>query len=88
MLVKYEQNKIVIRFLYAGARLKTSDGKPLRGFSINGRDDVEAFIEGETIVIPVMEKPEFVYYGWRPFSDGNLLNEESLPASTFKMKVQ
>jgi sialate O-acetylesterase len=88
LLVKYEQNKILIRFLYGGGRLKTSDEKALRGFSINGRDDVEAFIEGETIVIPGIKKPEFVYYGWRPFSDGNLLNEASLPASTFKMKVQ
>jgi sialate O-acetylesterase len=29
-----------------------------------------------------------VLYGWKPFTDANLINSENLPASTFKIKVQ
>jgi sialate O-acetylesterase len=68
--------------------LKTSDGKAIKGFSIDGINEAEVFFDDSRIVIPVKVKPEYVYYGWKPFSDSNLINSENLPASTFKIKVK
>lgn len=84
----YENNKIVIHFKYAGTQLSTSDSLALRGFSINGVDEVNAVINKNRVIIQVQQKPEFIYYGWKPYTIANLVNGESLPASTFKIKVQ
>jgi sialate O-acetylesterase len=85
---KYEAGKLVISFKYTAKGLKTADGKLLNGFSIDGINKAEAIIGDNRILIYTSKKPEFVYYGWKPFSDGNLVNSEGLPASTFKVKVQ
>jgi sialate O-acetylesterase len=85
---KYENGKVHITFKYTGKKLFTVDGETLRGFSIDGIYDCEANIQNKTVVIPVKEKPSFVYYGWKSFTDANLINSEKLPASTFKMKVK
>ncbi len=80
--------KIIIRFQYTGNGLKTSDGKSLRGFSLDGINEINASIIDKEIIIETNKKPEFVYYGWKPFTDANLVNTELLPASTFKIKVE
>ena len=85
---KYKNGKIVITFQYSGISLLTEDGKPVRGFSTDGLNDCQANIKSKTIVISIKEKPEFIYYGWRSFTNANLVNSEKLPASTFKIKVQ
>ncbi|MCB0775849.1 MAG: hypothetical protein KDB99_05940 [Chitinophagaceae bacterium] len=85
---KYVNGKIIISFQYIAKGLKTSDGNPLRGFSIDGKNDAEAILGDSGIIIPVNTKPQFIYYGWKPFSDGNLVNSENLPASTFKISVK
>ena len=85
---KYKKGKIFISFQYTENGLHTADGKYVRGFSIDGKTQAEAFIQRNTIVIHSTEKPDFVYYGWKPYSDANLVNSEWLPASTFKIKVQ
>jgi sialate O-acetylesterase len=77
----YMRDTVIIYFQY-GRGLRTADGGPLRGFSIEG-----AFIRGDHIVLPVKGKPAAVYYGWAPFTDANLVNEEGLPASTFKLNI-
>jgi sialate O-acetylesterase len=84
----YSKGKLVVSFQYTGNGLKTSDGKPLRSFSVDGRNDIDAIIDDFGIIIAVSSKPEYIYYGWKPFSDANLVNSENLPASTFKIKVQ
>jgi len=84
---KYINKDIVITFQYTANGLKTSDGEPVKGFSINGQTEVRAEIRNNTIVIPVPDKPAFVYYAYKPFTDANLVNSESLPASTFKIEV-
>lgn len=83
----YKNGKIVINFQYTEDSLITSDGKPLRGFSVDGDNEANAIINKRRIIIEINKKPEFVYYGWKPFTDGNLVNTELLPASTFKIKV-
>lgn len=85
---KYNNGNIVIRFQYTAKGLETAGSQPLRGFSIDGRTGVVAVIQKNTIVIPVKEKPAFVFYAWKPFTDANLVNSELLPASTFKIKVK
>ena len=87
LAAKYKSRKIIIDFQFSDG-LRTSDGKALRGFSLDGRADTEASIENDMVIIKTIEKPAFIYYGWKPFTDANLVNSEGLPASTFKMKVQ
>jgi sialate O-acetylesterase len=68
--------------------LQTTAQQPLNGFSIDGKTIVPAMISGNKVIISVKEKPVYVYYGWQPFSTGNLINKEQLPASTFQLQVQ
>lgn len=84
----YTNGKLIISFQYTTKGLKTSDGKAIRGFSVDGKNDTEATIGDIGITITVNAKPKYVYYGWKPFSDGNLVNSENLPASTFKIEVK
>lgn len=83
----YANGKVTISFQFSSGGLFTSGGKPLMGFSIDGKTDVAAKIENGTVIIDAPDRPAFVYYGWKPFSDGNLVNAEGLPASTFAIQV-
>lgn len=83
----YKNASVIVSFEYAN-RLGTSDNQELCGFSVDGQKTVAAFIEGNKVIIPVKEKPDFLYYGWKSYSDGNLVNGDQLPASTFKIEVQ
>jgi sialate O-acetylesterase len=85
---KYLNGKISIDFGYSGKGLKVSGGKILKGFSLDGQKEIPAQILQNKIIIAVMEKPVFIYYGWEPFTEANLVNSENLPASTFKIKVE
>lgn len=84
----YVKGQLIIRFHYTSNGLKTSDGQSLKGFSVDGINESDAFFDDRKIIIPVTTKPAYVYYGWKPFSDGNLVNSENLPASTFRIKVE
>ena len=88
VVAKYKSGKVIITFQYTASELKTSDGNNLRGFSIYGVDELDALIDKKTVVLLVKEKPTFVYYGWKPFTNANLVNSELLPASTFKIVVK
>jgi sialate O-acetylesterase len=83
----YSKGKIIIHFAYSGGHLQTSNQQKLQGFSIDGKNDIEATIQQHQVQIVIGYKPEAVYYGWKSFSDGNLVNAENLPASTFKIKL-
>ncbi len=82
-----KNGKLIISFHYADG-LQTTAQQPLNGFSLDGKEIVPAKIDGTKVIISVKQKPDFVYYGWQPFSTGNLINKEELPASTFKLQVQ
>lgn len=84
----YANGRVIISFEYMANGMKTSDEGPIRGFSVDGKTDSEAIFGDSGIIIPFNTKPEYIYYGWKPFSDGNLVNSENLPASTFKLRVQ
>jgi sialate O-acetylesterase len=85
---KYINGKALIGFQYLSQGLKISDGDTLHGFSIDGKNEIEAVLSKGSVLISTKTKPDFVYYGWKSFSDGNLVNSENLPASTFKIRVQ
>ncbi len=80
--------KIIVDFKYAAKGLKTSDDKEIKGFSLDGKQDVTAILKGSTVEIISRKKPVWVYYGWQPYSKANLANSEGLPASTFKIQLR
>lgn len=83
----FQNEKVIVSFNYLAKGLLTSDDLALRGFSLDGVKDAIAVIEHKTVLINCKVKPEYVYYGWKPFTDANLINSEHLPASTFKIPV-
>ena len=85
--VIYKGGKVILSFEFKADGLKTVDGSAVKGFSLDGINDVEAFLEDGCIVIYTRKKPDYIYYGWKPFSDGNLVNSEGLPASTFRISM-
>lgn len=84
----YKNGHVEITFRYSGDGLKTSIGSVVKGFSLNGKDAVAATINGKEVSIPTMSKPSYVYYSWQLYTDGNLVNSDNLPTSTFKIAVQ
>ncbi len=86
-------NRITVTFLHAN-RLQTSDDKSIREIEVAGRDKIykpaNAVIKNNTLEVWSDEVPQpyFVRYGWNSFSEGNLVNEELLPASTFSNVYQ
>jgi sialate O-acetylesterase len=88
-----QNNQIIISFQYAGAQLKTGDGKALRGFVLRNEKGMDkganAFINKNKVVISINknEKPVKILYGWKPYTDANLVSSEGLPASTFEIKI-
>lgn len=84
----FKNGKVLVTFKYIANGLQTSGGGALIGISTDGKKNTEAYLTDNKIVIPARFKPHYVYYGWKPYSDGNLINSEYLPASTFKIPVQ
>jgi sialate O-acetylesterase len=87
------KDQIIISFQYAH-HLKTSDGKSLRGLKLVNekgmQTEVKGSIENSKVMIPmdINAKAIQVLYGWEPYTDANLVNDENLPASTFKIDVE
>ena len=88
VMAKFSNGRITIRFKHATTGLLTVGGNFVKGFSIDGIHEMPAQIIHNTIVIAVNKKPDYVYYGWKPFTDANLINKELLPVSTFKLIIQ
>ena len=84
---EYTKGKVYITFDHATG-LHGSGREKIMGFSFDGTSHVPGSIKGEQIILESTTQPEYVFYGWRPFSEGNLVNSAELPASTFKLKVE
>lgn len=71
----------------------TSDGQAPRTFEVAAVDGqfvpAVASIVGDRIILSDhgISFPRYVRYGWQPFSRANLINDNNLPTSTFKMNV-
>ena len=80
--------KVVVEFKY-GKNLTTADNQPLRTLELAGADKV--FYPAKTILkdgvleawSDSVQQPKFVRYAYQPFTRGNLVNSDKLPASTF-----
>lgn len=66
----------------------------MRSFEIAGVDSlfipVDAKIVADEIIIDysgILMEPRYVRYAWKDYTDGNLVNGEMLPASTFMEKI-
>lgn len=84
----FANGKAVVTFTYA-VRLKTSDDEAVKSVELAG-DDKIFYPANARIIGNVLEatsdkvpRPVYVRYGWASFSEGNLVNETDLPASTF-----
>ena len=77
-----------IAFDYARG-MHPADGKTLRGFELSDGNGIfypaTAEVVGEELKVTSEEvsTPKMVRYGFSPVTDGNLVNEANLPASTF-----
>lgn len=82
---------VTVRFQHSRG-LRTRDGQPVREVEVAGADGVFAAagaeIRGETLIVRAQQGSTKVRYGWVPWSQGNLINGEGLPASTFEMEVE
>jgi sialate O-acetylesterase len=85
---RYRGGRVVVRFRHARGGMRTADGQSLRGFSLDGRGSACARIRKDRVLIDADTPPTHIYFGWKPFSDANLVNREGLPASTFKIEVR
>lgn len=85
----FVNNKVKIEFTNAD-KLKTSDGGAVKTVELAGADKIfypadKVHIIGNQLEASTekVNQPFFIRYGWASFSEGNLVNEADLPASTF-----
>lgn len=83
-----------VRLAMSNARiLTTSDGNRPLTFELAEIDGhyfpADATIADSTIILKSadVKNPEYVRYGWQPYTDANVINGDSLPTSTFRIKV-
>lgn len=77
--------KLVVSFRHTAQGL---DGDVSKGFSLDGITPAMVRINGRVVEIGCPLPPQKIFYGWKPFSDGALVNAEGLPASTFQLDVE
>lgn len=95
-LVKITQtpNQYILTFSYVEKGLQTADSKPLIGFLLEDKNgnkvEVKAEISGKNKIALPNEAGRYqrILYGWKPFSNGNLVNSEGFPVSTFGVKIK
>lgn len=65
-----------------------SGGSAIQGLSVTEGQIKRIVVRKNKLVLKVTQKPGSVLYGWQPYSKGNLINGEGLPASTFKLTIE
>lgn len=88
-----EKETVILEFDYAYG-LRTSDNKKPGTFEIAEEQGLfhpaKAEIKGNRIYLtsPKVKSPARIRYGWQPYTEANLINGDSLPASTFKTNIK
>lgn len=90
-----EDGSVILTFDYADG-LTTSDGNAPKTFELakyegyyEPADEVNILDDNRVIIkSSALKEPRLVRYGWQPFTRANLVNSDSLPASTFKVTVK
>ncbi|WP_099370760.1 GDSL-type esterase/lipase family protein [Sphingobacterium sp. 1.A.5] len=85
-----KNNLFVIEFNNA-KNIKVIDGKEAKGFQgMENNGDLEELhvkeIKGNKVILYNPKSLTKIYYGYQPFTRANLVNEESVPVSTFSIK--
>ncbi|MBZ4651639.1 MAG: hypothetical protein JG761_439 [Proteiniphilum sp.] len=86
--VHFEKEIAVVTFGET-KRLRTSNNNAVRNIELAGEDKIfhpaKAVIRDNRLEVTCdkVPRPAFVRYGWNSYTDGNLVNEAGLPASTF-----
>lgn len=90
--MKVEKGKIRLSFNHIGSGLSAKDKYGyIKGFTVAGKDQkffwAKAYRDGNDVIVYADEvkEPVAVRYNWGNSPDGNLYNEEGLPAVPFKM---
>ena len=84
MIVTFNNTKI----------LKTRDGMAVNEIEVAGEDKIykpaNTIIKNNTLEVwnDEIASPFFIRYGWKSYSEGNLVNEKDLPASTFSNEYE
>jgi len=86
--VNVVNNTLEVHFKH-GEGLKTTEGNSVMDLQIAGADKV--FVNAESKIVKdllivwskTVKSPRFVRYGYRSYTNGNLVNNFELPASTF-----
>ncbi|MBK6827279.1 MAG: sialate O-acetylesterase [Chitinophagaceae bacterium] len=84
----YKKGKVIVTFKYTRSGLQTKDDQPVQGFSTDGIHQVPVLIRKKRVIVRARMMPEYIYYGWTAYSEGNLLNSSKLPAVTFRLNVK
>ncbi|RRN76372.1 sialate O-acetylesterase [Pseudoxanthomonas sp. SGD-10] len=88
--VSYKGNKAVVNFNYTGKGLKSSDGKPITGFELAGKDgtyypaDVKLKKHKLVLQHDNVKNITAVRFAWDETIQPNLVNSEGLPAAPFR----
>jgi sialate O-acetylesterase len=88
--VEFRDGKVLVHFQPAG-RLRSSDGKPLSWFEIQGQNGrfvpAEATLDGPNIVVVSsgeVSAPQAVRFAWNELAQPNLVNADGWPALPFR----
>jgi sialate O-acetylesterase len=87
--VQVEDRSVRLTFAHADG-LKTTDGGPVKGFALAGKDRkfhwAKATIEGDHVILSAEAVPEpvEVRYAWADNPEVNLVNDAGLPAAPFR----
>lgn len=87
------KGSVVVSFDYSRGISASNKKNNIIGFELAEYDGLyfpaNAETNGMSIVLhsPKVKNPQYIRYGWEPFTRANLVNADNLPASTFKAKV-
>ncbi|MEX8547341.1 MAG: GDSL-type esterase/lipase family protein [Mucilaginibacter sp.] len=87
-----KQREIIVSFNHT-KQLATSNQKPVFGFEVVNNKGIHIPVNASIIkntvhlFVPAGEKIKKVLYAWQHFTRANLVNEVSLPASTFSIPL-
>jgi sialate O-acetylesterase len=86
----YAGGGATLRFSHCQGGLAACGGTPIRGFAIAGADRkfvwAEAKLMADTVTVSSAQvmNPVAVRYGWADYPEGNLVNQDGLPARPFR----
>lgn len=90
---RVDEEDVYLTFSHADG-LRSSDGKPVRGFELAGRDGqfspATAVVKGKTVKLTAdfVDEPVEVRYNWAVYAEPNLVNRHNLPAMPFRAKLK